>query len=204
MSEALTVHVVDDEASVRDSLRWLLESVDLAVESHADGESFLAAFRPEQAGCVLLDIRMPGLSGIEVLERLEREGRQVPVIVLTGHADVPLAVRAMRLGAFDFIEKPYSDSLLLERVQRALAVRREARDQEREVEQTRRAFERLSPRERQVLARVLEGRPNKLIADDLFLSIKTIEVHRANLMQKMGARSLAELIRRVVKAGLDP
>jgi two-component system response regulator FixJ len=204
MNESLVVHVVDDEESVRDSLRWLLESVGLQVRAHADGEAFLHAYRPEESGCVLLDIRMPGLSGIEVLERMGAEGQRVPVIVFTGHADVPLAVRAMRLGAFDFIEKPYSDSLLLERVQRALAVRRETRDREQAIEETRRAFERLSPRERQVLARVLEGRPNKLIAEDLSLSIKTIEVHRANLMHKMGAGSLAELIRRVVQAGIEP
>ncbi len=204
MTESLVVHVVDDEASVRDSLRWLLESVGLRVCTHADGEAFLAEYRPQTCGCVLLDIRMPGLSGIEVLERMAQDGRRVPVIVFTGHADVPLAVRAMRLGAFDFIEKPYSDSLLLERVQRALSMRRETRDREVALEETRRAYERLSARERQVLAGVLQGRPNKLIADDLSLSIKTIEVHRANLMQKMGAHSLADLIRRVVQAGIEP
>ncbi len=204
MSESLVVHVVDDEHSVRDSLRWLLESVGLTVQTHAEGESFLAAYDPGRAGCVLLDIRMPGLSGIEVLERMVQEGSHVPVIVFTGHADVPLAVRAMRLGAHDFIEKPYSDSLLLEGVQRALAARRRARDRELAVQATRAAFERLSTRERQVLAEVLQGQPNKRIAESLCLSIKTVEVHRANLMQKMGASSLAELIRRVVEAGLEP
>ncbi len=204
MNEPLWVHVVDDEAAVRDSLRWLLESVGLHVRTHAEGEAFLAAYRPGETGCVLLDIRMPGLSGIEVLERMQQMDGEVPVIVFTGHADVPLAVRAMRLGAFDFIEKPYSDSLLLERVQRALGQRRRRRERELAVQKTREAFERLSPRERQVLAHVLEGHSNKRIAEALCLSVKTIEVHRASLMQKMDARSLAELVRRVVEAGLQP
>ena len=204
MNEPLIVHVVDDEAPVRDSLSWLLGSVGLEVRTHPDGEAFLAHMVPERAGCVLLDIRMPGLSGIEVLERMSSSTPTLPVIVLTAHADVPLAVRAMRLGAFDFIEKPYSDNLLLERVQQALRRRETQRDRDAAVARTREAFQRLSPREREVLAHVIEGRSNKMIARELGLSIKTIEVHRASLMQKMGAGSLAELIRHVVQADLCP
>ncbi len=200
-SEA-TVFVVDDDAAVRDSLRWLLESVGLRVQTYDSGQSFLAAFDPDQPGCLVLDVRMPGMSGLELQERLNHLDATLPVIIITGHSDVPMAVRAMKAGAFDFIEKPFSDQLLMDQVHGAIEqhVRRRA---ERSVQaDLRRRIDTLSPREKTVMEMVVSGMSNKTIAAELGLSQKTVEVHRAHVMAKIEADSLADLVRYSLTAGV--
>jgi FixJ family two-component response regulator len=190
-----TVFVVDDEAVMRDSLRWLIESTGLRVETYADAPAFLAAIRPNMPGCVILDVRMPGMSGLDLQAELLRRGIDLPAIVVTGHAEVPMAVQAVKAGAIDFIEKPFSDQLLLDRVRQGLELdqrQREAR--ERRTEASRR-LGLLTHREREVLDHVVAGKANKEIAAALQLSPKTVEVHRAHVMEKMQVSSVAELVR---------
>jgi len=191
---AAIVYIVDDDDAFRDSLRWLIESNGYVVETHSSAESFLAAYDPHQPGCIVLDIRMPGMSGIELQDELERRGITLPIIFVTGHGDVPTAVAAIKKGAAEFIEKPFNDTKFLAVIEGALA---------RDVE-TRRARTRqlsaaarvatLSRREREVLERAVAGKANKIIAEDLGISIKTVEAHRARMMMKMGADSIAELV----------
>lgn len=189
-----TVFVVDDDAAIRDSLRWLIESVHLPVKTYASAAEFLDAADLKNPGCLILDVRMPGTSGLDLQEELGRRASVVPVILLTGHADVPMAVRAMKAGAFDFLEKPFNDQLLLDRVQDAIADSL-CRCREMAVQEDRLArLERLTPREREVLERVIAGKQNKVIARELGIGLKTVEVHRHNVMEKMEAQSLAELI----------
>jgi two-component system, LuxR family, response regulator FixJ len=190
-----TVFVVDDDPAVRDSLRWLLQSVDLAVETFATGEAFLEAYDPARPGCLVLDVRMPGMSGLRLQEELGKRGITLPVIVITGYAEVQTAVRALKTGAFDFIEKPYSDEVLLECIHRAIETDREAREVEALRTELAGRFALLTPREREVMELVTAGKANKVIAADLGLSPKTVEVHRAAVMDKMGADSVAELVR---------
>ena len=198
-----TVFVVDDDAPVRDSLAFLLEAAGFPVRTFASAEAFLDALRPDWQGCLLTDVRMPGLSGVELQETLSRRGVELPVIVMTGHGDVPLAVRAMKAGAVDFLEKPFDDAQLIERLEQCRAedaarrARRAARARRRE------ALERLTPRERQVLACLVAGKPNKIIAAELGISPRTVEVHRARVLEKLGARSLPELVRIALEAGFD-
>ncbi len=192
------VFVVDDEPAIRDSLALLLRSVGLATRTFEGGQAFLDAFRPVPNACLLLDVRMPGMSGLELQEALRARNLVVPIIVLTGHGDVSMAVRAMKAGAADFIEKPYNDQVLIDSVHRALAASRApagaaAPAADRAGIEARLAT--LSPREREVMALVVEGRPNKVIATRLGLSTRTVEVHRAKVMEKMAAASLAELVR---------
>jgi len=200
---AWTVFVVDDDAAVRDSLAFLLEAAGFAVRTFDSAEAFLDALRPDWAGCLLTDVRMPGLSGVELQETLARRGVELPVIVMTGHGDVPLAVRAMKAGAVDFLEKPFDDAQLIERLRQCRAedaarrARRAARAHRRE------ALERLTPRERQVLACLVAGKPNKIIAAELGISPRTVEVHRARVLEKLEARSLPELVRIALEAGFD-
>ena len=189
------VHVVDDDAALRDSLRWLLESAGHRVATCASAEEFLATDAAEQGGCVLLDIRMPGMSGLELQDELARRGHTIPVIFITGHGDVPMAVNAVKKGALDFIEKPFNDHALLALIDKALAIDAEAR---------RRAarFEKLTPREREVMERMVAGKRNQDIAAELSISIKTVEAHRAGVMRKMRVDSLAALVRLVHSAGV--
>jgi FixJ family two-component response regulator len=196
------VHVVDDDPAVRDSVRWLLEGEGLLVQTHDSGEDFLGALIPEQPGCAVIDLRMPGISGLEVQEALARRGVALPVVFVTAHGDVPLAVTAMRRGAVDFVEKPYKDEHLIEAVRRALGVDARNRGTEEGRAALRARLATLSPREREVLAAVVEGKPNKAIANRLGIAIKTVEVHRARVMDKLGAGSLAELVRLVVRNDL--
>lgn len=201
MSEAdrPVVFVVDDDDSVRNSLRWLLESVDLAVETYATAEAFLEAYDRARPGCLVLDIRMPGMSGLDLHEKLQAGALALPVIIITGHADVPMAVRAMKAGAFDFIEKPFNDQVLLERIQDGIARDQEARRAEaRRTEVAARVGE-LTPREREVMDGVVAGRSNKEMASDMGLSVKTVEAHRARVMEKMRAESLSYLVTMVVE-----
>ncbi len=196
------VYVVDDDEAVRDSMRWLLEANGFEVSTFASAEEFLARLpEPEPIGCLLLDVRMPGMSGLELHEELVRRGSALPLIFVTGHGDVPMAVSRMKKGAHDFLEKPFSDAQLRQLVgdclARAAAARRELHG-ERDASER---IERLTGRERQVLELIVAGRLNKQIADDLGISIKTVEAHRANIMDKLGARTMADLMCIALRAG---
>ncbi|WP_456447874.1 response regulator transcription factor [Thiolapillus sp.] len=195
-----TVFVVDDDEAMRSSLQWLIESVDLPVECYASAEAFLEAYYPGRSGCLLLDVRMPGMGGLELQEYLRRHEITIPVIIITGHGDVPMSVRAMKEGAIDFIEKPFNDELLLDAIRNALAV-----DERQRQEQTLRAelaacLATLTPREHEVMDMVTAGKSNKEIASALGVSAKTVEAHRAKVMDKMKASSLAELVRMSIMA----
>jgi FixJ family two-component response regulator len=196
------VHVVDDDPAVRRSLAWLLEGDGLVVQTHASAEDFLDALIPELPGCALVDLRMPGMSGLELQQALAARGVALPIVFVTAHGDVPLAVAAMRRGAVDFIEKPFNDEALLEAVNRALGADVRQRGGDKERAEFRARIATLSPREREVLEAVVAGKPNKLIAASLGIAIKTVEVHRARVMDKMGAGSLATLVRLVIQYGL--
>ena len=195
MATEATVFVVDDDAAMRESLRFLVESVGLDVETFERAEDFLARYDPELPGCLILDVRMPEVSGLELQERLAEYGSGLPIIMVTGYGDVPMAVRAMRNGAVDFIEKPFSDQHLIDRVQEAIARDRLRRTERKGRESVARRVSTLSAREREVLDLVVTGKANKVIANDLGLSPKTIEVHRARLMKKLNVSSVAELVR---------
>jgi two-component system response regulator FixJ len=195
-----TVFVVDDDQPMRDSLRFLLESVGLRVETHANAADFLRDYDPTRPGCLVLDVRMPGMSGLDLQAELARRGAELPTIVVTAHAEIAMAVRAVKAGAIDFIEKPFSDQLLLDRVRQALEIDRQDREIRARREDARRRLATLTAREREVLGLVVAGKANKEIAASLGLSPKTVEVHRAHVMTKMEAESLAELIRIAILA----
>jgi two-component system response regulator FixJ len=197
---APVVFVVDDDPAMRDSLRWLIESTGVQVETFPDAQTFLARIRPELPGCLVLDVRMPGMSGLDLQAELTRRGIGLPTIVLTGHAEVPMAVRAVKAGAIDFIEKPFSDQLLLDRVGQGIEMDREARESRARRADVLRRLSLLTQREREVLDLVVGGRANKEIAATLGLSTKTVEVHRSHVMDKMRASSVAELVRLVLVA----
>ncbi len=190
-----TVYVVDDDRAVRDSLGLLLRSVGQPCKLFDSAQAFLDACEDDWQGCLLLDIRMPGMSGMEMHQELLERHIRIPVIFVTGHGDVPMAVQAMRNGAFDFIQKPYRDQELLDRVNQALTWDAEHRSEESRRRQLQQRYSGLTPREREVMECVVRGLANKVIAMDLALSQRTVEIHRARVMEKMGARSLAELVR---------
>ena len=191
-----TVFIVDDDQAVARSLRWLIETVQLKVETFASAQDFLDGYDASKPGCLVLDVRMPGMSGLELQERLAaRRLHHVPIIFITGHGDVQMAVRAVQSGAFDFVEKPFNDQDLLDRIQRAIAFDAERRGREAQRAQLRALFAGLTPREREVLDLVVEGMSNKAIANSLGLSAKTVEVHRAKVMEKMHARSVSDLVK---------
>jgi two-component system response regulator TtrR len=200
MNAKPVIHVVDDDEAMRDSLTWLLDGERYAVRTYASGEDFLARHAASSASaCVILDIRMPGISGVEVHEQLTRRGASTPVIFVTGHGDVPMAVEAIKRGAFDFIEKPFSETKLVAIIDRALEEDARKAGQNSAQTGTTLRLARLSPREREVLDLVIAGKMNKTIADAMNISIKTVEAHRAKVMDKMGAKSLAELVQLVVQ-----
>lgn len=190
-----TVFVVDDDAAMRDSLRWLFEFVGLAVETFATAEEFLDGCHPARPGCLLLDVRMPGMSGLNLQDELAARHFTLPTIIITGYAEVATAVRALKTGAIDFIEKPFSDELLLERIRQAISADRQAREVQAQRAEVAARFALLTARERAVMDLVIAGKPNKVIAAELGLSPKTVEVHRANVMRKMEAPSVADLVR---------
>ncbi len=194
MSEP-TVFIVDDDQAVARSLRWLIESVRLKVETFASAQAFLDGYDAAKPGCLVLDVRMPGMSGIELQERLTAQRIRVPIIFITGHGDVQMAVRAVQAGAFDFIEKPFNDQDLLDRMQRAISFDSERRERDTQRAQLGALFTSLTPREREVMDLVVEGMSNKAVANTLGLSAKTVEVHRAKVMEKMNARSVSDLVR---------
>jgi RNA polymerase sigma factor (sigma-70 family) len=194
MSEP-TVFIVDDDQAVARSLRWLIEIVRLGVETFASAQAFLDDYDSSKPGCLVLDVRMPGISGLELQERLAARRINVPIIFITGHGDVQMAVRALQAGAFDFVEKPFNDQDLLDRIQKAIAFDAERRGKEAQRAQLQALFDSLTPREREVLDLVVEGMSNKAIANTLGLSAKTVEVHRAKVMEKMHARSISDLVK---------
>ncbi len=195
-----TVFVVDDDAAARGSLRMLLKSLGLHAVACDSGAAFLAAYDPEQPGCLLLDVRMPGMSGPELQQQLNARGAILPVIFITGHGDVAMAVEAMRHGASDFLQKPFRDQELLDRVQRALKRDAAHRAELARLHEIRDRLESLTPREREVLALLSRGSPNKVMAHELGISQRTIEIHRARIMEKMNAPSLAQLVRMTAAA----
>lgn len=194
MSEP-TVFIVDDDQAVARSLRWLIETVRLGVGTFASAQAFLDDYDLSKPGCLVLDVRMPGISGLELQERLAARQINVPIIFITGHGDVQMAVRALQAGAFDFVEKPFNDQDLLDRIQKAIAFDAERRGKEAQRAQLQALFASLTPREREVLDLVVEGMSNKAIANTLGLSAKTVEVHRAKVMEKMHARSISDLVK---------
>lgn len=199
MTRQATVHVVDDDDAVRSSLRLLLKSVGLPTVAHASAQEFLAAWDGDQPGCLVLDVRMPGMSGIELQAELNQRGAIIPVIFISGHGDIPMAVEAIQHGAFDFLRKPFRDQDLIDRVQRALASDAEHRQLLQQRETLKQRFESLTPREQEVLELVTQGKANKVMAGDLGVSQRTVEIHRARVMEKMGAQSLAQLVRMVLE-----
>ena len=203
MSSNAVVHLIDDDEDVRRALAFLLGTAGLAVRVYESASAFLDQDKALLAGCVVSDVRMPGIDGLELLRRLNASGIKLPVIIMTGHADVALAVEAMKIGATDFIEKPFSDDILLGAIEIALARTGKAGQDSTEIEQVRDRLQSLTSREKEVLKGLLAGHPNKTIAYDLGLSPRTVEVHRANLMTKMGAASLPDLVRMTLVAG-DP
>jgi len=196
--DAVLVHIIDDDEAVCDSLALLLDTAGIAARTHASAAAFLALAPGLGAGCVLTDVRMPGLDGLTLLRRLTEAGVTLPVIVMTGHADVPIAVAALKAGALDFLEKPFDDDRLIAAVRAALTASQDAQRHAAAAARIASRLASLTPREREVLDLLVAGQPNKTIAYDLGASPRTIEVHRARVMEKMGARSLAELVRMVI------
>jgi two-component system, LuxR family, response regulator FixJ len=201
-SEIGTVHIIDDDEAVRQSLTFLLRTAQIDVQSYASAAAFLEALPETPSGCVITDVRMPGMSGIELLRRLKELKSSMPVIVITGHGDVPLAVEAMKIGAADFLEKPFDDEVLLASVQSALSQRDGETRRQAERDEIESKLATLSNRERDVLGGLVAGRANKQIAFDLGISPRTVEIYRANLMNKMQAGSLSDLVRMALIVGI--
>jgi two-component system response regulator FixJ len=196
-----TVFVVDDDSAVRDALRFLMRSVGLTVETFSSAAEFLDAYRDDRAGCLVLDIRMPGMTGLELQDKLIERRSILPIIFITGHGDVPMAVEAMQAGAMDFIQKPFRDQDLLDRIHQAIDKDAKTRQSLGELAAIRTRLASLTPREREVMDLVVHGKANKVIAGDLDLSQRTVEIHRARVMEKMEASSLAHLVRMVLEVG---
>jgi len=201
-SKVPTVFVVDDDASLRGALARLLHSAGYQTETFASAEGFLAQSRFDAPGCILLDVRMPGLNGLELQQTLAAADRQLPIVFITGHGDVPTSVRAMKAGAEDFLPKPFDDEELLKAVAQALNKSQREQNERTEVAEIRKRLSSLTPREREVLCHVVAGQLNKQIAADLSIAEKTIKVHRARVMEKMGASSLAGLVAMTARIGI--
>lgn len=197
------IYVIDDDDAVRDSLGFLLKAAGHAVQTFDSAEAFLGTQPQLDLGCIITDVRMPGMSGIELLRRIKGADSLCPVIVLTGHGDIALAVEAMKLGAAEFFEKPLDDDALLEAIRKACARQNDSRKDNEAKAKILAAFEALTPRERQVMLRLVSGRQNKVIAGDLSISPRTVEIYRANLMVKMGASNLSELVRMALVAEIQ-
>lgn len=186
-----TVFIVEDDAAVADALCCLFKSIKLPVIHYPDAKAFLGEFEPTRTGCLVLDVRMPGMSGLDLQEQLKQRHNTLPIIFITGHGDIPMAVRAMKAGAFDFITKPFNNHLLLEQVQRAIALC----PQLNENNKIKSKLASLTPREQQILALIANGRVNKQIAQELAIAVSTVELHRSNLMKKMQVKTMADLIK---------
>jgi FixJ family two-component response regulator len=194
-----TVFIVDDDDEVRAAIGLLMESVGLGVRDYDAAQAFLDDFDPEHAGCLVLDVRMRGMSGLELQARLASEPIHPPIVIITGHGDVPMAVRAVQAGAVDFLEKPFNDQALLDAVHRALSVDARRRGHALRLAEVKQRLSRLTPREREILDQIVAGKRNKVIAADLHISQSTVEAHRAKVMDKLGARSLSELMRLMIE-----
>lgn len=199
-----TVYIIDDDQAVRDSLSALFQSLGIRVETFASAGEFLTLAAEPRIGCLLVDVRMPGLSGLELQEQLVKQQSYLPIIMITGHGDVTTAVRAMKAGARDFIEKPFNEQLLLERVQACLEESRFAQQALERIGALRAQVDQLTPREREVLTLTVQGKPSKVIASELGISSKTVDVHRSRLMEKLEVKSLAELIRLAIELEHSP
>jgi two-component system response regulator FixJ len=204
MTFSPVIHIIDDDDDVRASIAFLLTSAGFAVRLHESADAFLQALPKLQSGCVVSDVRMPGLDGLSLLRHLKALRTQFPTIIMTGHADVPLAVEAMKEGAIDFIEKPFEAAVMLSALRLALDRHGQRHDQDLRLAQIQDRLRLLSTREREVMQGVAEGKANKVVAYELGLSTRTVEVYRSNVMTKMGAQSLSELVRMVLAAGLLP
>ena len=204
MTNETPIFVVDDDDAVRDSLKALLETGGLSVETYASGQEFLDAYDPSRRGCLLLDVRMPDMTGLELQQKLAARPHKLSIIIITGHGDVPMAVKAMKVGAADFIEKPYSDETILESVHNACESGAPGAGKGTAGEETTARIALLSPREREVLDQLIIGHQNKMIAYELGISPRTVEIHRSRVMAKMQAKSLPQLVRMALTAGIDP
>jgi two-component system response regulator FixJ len=202
MTDKTVIHVIDDDAAMRDSLAFLLDVNGFRSQLHESADAFLSATSADAASCVVSDIRMPGMTGVELVRKLKSEGSSCPVILITGHGDVALAVEAMKAGAVDFIEKPFDDTSLLGAIRTALDARLANTDDSSARKLAEARLSELSPREHDVLQGLVAGKINKVIAHELSISPRTVEVYRANLMAKTGARSMSELMRIALAAGL--
>ena len=198
--KAPLIYIVEDDDALRDSLCWLIESAGHRSAAFPNAECFLAAYQPGAGACLVLDVRMPGMSGLQLQEMLLRLHQNIPTIFVTGHGDVPMAVNAIKRGALDFIEKPFRDQELLTKIESAVQIERELADSRVRYRLIAPRLATLTIREREVMRRVVDGRPNKCIAKDLAISIKTVEAHRSKMMEKLGVNSVAELVRVVVLA----
>ena len=198
------IYVVDDDDAFRDSLRWLLESSGYRVATYPSAATFLENYRLESGACVVLDVRMPGTSGLELQQEISRRGRSIPVIFVTGHGDVPMAVQAIKHGAFDFVEKPFKDEVLLALIEKATKSDAALRVEDAQRQSAAARLATLTQREREIMERVVAGKRNKAIAEELGISVKTVEIHRSRVMEKMGAESLAALIQMVMPQGGVP
>jgi two-component system response regulator FixJ len=203
MPEAV-VHVIDDDEAIRESLAFLLEAAGMKAITYDSAESFLADLDHMTLGCIVSDLRMPGLSGLDLVQRLKADGRDIPVILITGHGDVPLAVEAMKAGVADFIEKPFDDEVLLKALENARRRLQSQAELDAGRGEIARRIQSLSQRERQVLDGLVAGKANKVIANEFNISPRTVEVYRANLMTKMQAGSLSELVRMALQAAAKP
>ena len=196
------VYVIDDEQAMVESLSWIIESIGLPAKTYTRAQDFLAEYDPQQHGCLLLDVRMPGISGPELQTRLNTQGMPtLPIIFISGHGDVPLAVRVMKSGAIDFLTKPFNDQVLIESINKALRIDKANRDKRQENAKARAKFTLLSPREAQVLQGIVAGKQNKVISAELKISLKTVEAHRASVMKKMSVKSVPELVKLVLTNG---
>jgi len=196
------VFVVDDDEAVRKSLCWLIESADHPAVGFATAEELLDAFEPQGPGCVVTDVRMPGMGGLSLMQEIVAKNRLIPVVVITAHGDIQMAVGAMKEGAFDFVEKPFEEKALLAVIERAIAESARRFDQRAKDSDLWERLGRLTPREQQVLDHIVAGMPNRVVAEELGISEKTVEAHRAHIMEKMDAASFAELVSRVVRGRL--
>lgn len=204
MNKSMLVQVVDDDDAVRDSLLVLLRGTGFNVRGHDCARSFFEDYRPDETGCVLVDMQMPDATGAEVQDRILRVADAAPIIIITGHADIRMAVNAMKRGAIEFLEKPIDPDVLIEQVSKAVKKREYEMGEREKIEEAQAKLGVLTPRERDVLKHLLVGRPNKIIARELGLSPRTVEIHRARVMEKTGAGSLPRLVRMALAAGVDP
>ncbi|WP_051710653.1 response regulator transcription factor [Andreprevotia chitinilytica] len=197
------IAIVDDDDALRDALAWLFSTRDHEAQAFSSAESFIKEYSPDRFGCILLDVRMPGMSGLELFQKLREYAYLPPVIFLTGHGDVPMAVGALKDGATDFVEKPFNDNDIVDLVEKSLAADAERRNQWQAKNAVEIRLESLTPREREVMALILTGRLNKQIADDLSISMKTVEVHRARILEKMHVKTAMELAALLRDAGVE-